>query len=68
MIGYWFFVKGCRLDRILVNDPGYRVLQVSLAFIPSPIFAARETCSKLNYLQEKTSLCNWKEMKGLNDI
>ena len=27
-------------------DPGCQVLQVSLAFIPSPVFAARETCSK----------------------
>ena len=27
------------------NDPGYQVLQVSLAFIPSTVFATRETCS-----------------------
>ena len=49
MIGYWFFfVKGCRLnwtESCPANDPGYQGLQVSLAFIPSPIFATRETCS-----------------------
>ena len=28
------------------KDPGYQVLQVSLAFVPSPVFAVRETCCK----------------------
>ena len=47
MIGYWFFVKDADwTESCPVNDPGCQVLQFSLAFIPSPVFAARETCSK----------------------
>ena len=47
MIRYWFFVKDADwTDSCPANDPGYQVLQVSLAFIPSLVFVARETCNK----------------------
>ena len=47
MIGYWFFVKGFRLDRILSSQRPRLPSITSLSrFFPSPVFAARETCSK----------------------
>ena len=51
MIGYWFFVKGYAdwTESCPAKDPVYQVLQVSLAFFPSPVFAARETCCKSNH-------------------
>ena len=54
MIGYWFFVRDADLtESCPANDPGCQVLQVSLAFIPSPVFAARETCSKSSMIEDK---------------
>ena len=47
MIGYWFLIKGCRLGRILSSQrPRLPSITSLSAFIPSPVFAARETCSK----------------------
>ena len=48
MIGYWFFVKECRLDRILSSQgPSLpSITSLSLSFFPSPVFAAREACCK----------------------
>ena len=39
MFGYWFLKKDADwTESCPANDPGYQILQVSLAFIPSPIF------------------------------
>ena len=47
MIGYWFFVKGCRLDTILSSQRPRLPSITSLSrFVPSLVFAARETSSK----------------------
>ena len=47
MIGYCFLEKDSNwTESCLASDPGYEVLQVSLAFIPTLVFATRETCSK----------------------
>ena len=47
MIGYWFLLKDADwTESCPANDTVYQVLQVSLAFIPSLVFAARETCCK----------------------
>ena len=55
-LGPLAFVESCP-----ANDPGCQVLQVSLAFIPSPVFAARETCSKSSL---KTAIDDFKHFSS----
>ena len=51
MIGYWFFVKGCRLDRILSSQRPRLPSITSLSrFFSNTIFGARETCCKSRYI------------------